>query len=303
MQTWTGTASRLLLLAAAQAAAFGAVWRSFVRTQDGQLLDTIALSGNSIGRDRIDGLVGSVLNAMSIAALVVATIAIGFIALIRGRVALAVVTTVFLAGANATVQVLKHTIDRPDLGVDPQRALAGNSLPSGHAAVAASFAVALVLVLPPRLRGAGAVFGAGYAALVGVATLSEGWHRPSDAIAAILVVGAWAAAAGCLLVVLQRSAGTPGSMASGDGHPFVVKALALGGLGMLAVAGISLLLTTQVLTVPPGGLSRRRLLAAYAGSAFGIAGTACLMMSLVTATVHRVVPIRRPRGAAGSPAS
>jgi membrane-associated phospholipid phosphatase len=283
------TSGYLLVLAAAQFAAFVAVWRWFVRTERGQMLDTVALTGNTIGRDRIDELVSSVLDAMSIAALVTTTLVIGFIALVRGRVALAVVATLFIAGANATVQALKYLIDRPDFGVDPERAAAGNSLPSGHAAVAMSFAVALVLVLPPRARGPAAVFGAGYAALVGVATLSAGWHRPSDAVAAMLVVGAWAAAAGALLVLMQRR---DGQLAGGDAHGSVAGLLALGGLALAAVAALSLVLTDQVLSIPPDQLSRRRLLAAYAGSAAGIAGTAGLVMALVVATVHRVAPGR-----------
>ena len=279
----------LLVLAAAQVAAFVLVWRFFVGTEHGQLLDTIALTGNTIGRERVDELVSSVLDAMSVATLVVTTVAIGFIALIRGRVSLAVVATLFIAGANASVQGLKYAIQRPDFGVDPERAAAGNSLPSGHAAVATSFAVALVLVLPPRTRGAGAVLGAGYAALVGVATLSAGWHRPSDAVAAMLVVGAWAAAAGVLLILLQRPDRVPGT---GDAHGFAARALALLGVALLAGAAISLAVTGQELSIPPEELSRRRLLAAYAGSSAGVAGTACLVMSLVAATVHRVVPRR-----------
>jgi hypothetical protein len=233
---------------------------------------------------------------MSIAALVLTTVVIGFIALIRGRVALAVVVTLFIVGANATVQAAKYAIQRPDFGVDPERAAAGNSFPSGHTAVAVSFAVALVLVLPPRLRGVAAVLGAGYAALAGVATLSAGWHRPSDAVAAILVVGAWAAAAGLLLVLVQRrgaQAERHGAQAGvADAHPVAAKALALGGLGLLAVAAVSFALTHQVLAIPPDELSQRRLLAAYAGSAAGIAGAAALTMALVLSTVHRVVPGR-----------
>jgi membrane-associated phospholipid phosphatase len=282
-------AAWLVVLAAVQVAAFVVVWRFFVRSERGQRFDTVALTGNTIGRDHIDDLVSSVLNAMSIAALLLTTVVIGFIALIRGRVALAVVATLFIVGANATVQAAKYAIQRPDLGVDPERAAAGNSFPSGHTAVAVSFAVALVLVLPPRLRGVAAVLGAGYAALAGVATLSAGWHRPSDAVAAILVVGAWAAAAGLLLVLLQRAGAQAGVS---DAHSVAGKALALCGLGLLAVAAVSLALTHQVLAIPPDELSRRRLLAAYAGSAAGIAGAAALTMALVLTTVHRVVPGR-----------
>ena len=62
----------LVLLVAAQVAAFVALWRFAVTTEHGQLLDTIALTGNSIGQDRIDGLVNRVLNAMSVVSVVVA---------------------------------------------------------------------------------------------------------------------------------------------------------------------------------------------------------------------------------------
>lgn len=307
MRNRIGPAAWLLLLAAVQATAFGLIWRLFVRTEPGQSLDTIALTGNTIGRRHIEGLVSSVLNAMTIAALVFTAVVIGVIALVRGRAALAAVVTLFIVGTNVTVQALKHVIDRPDFGVDPQRAAAGNSLPSGHTAVAAAFAIALVLVLPPRLRGAGAVFGAGYTALAGVATLSQGWHRPSDSVAAILVAGAWAAVAGVLLILLQRptgSFGSPGSSAAryGDKHPLASRALLTCAAGLLAIAAVTLALTGDVVSIPPNELSRRYLLTAYAGSAGGIAGTACLVMSQVVAMANRVVPERdhRSRGPASA---
>ena len=110
-------------------------------------------------------------------------------------------------------------LDRPYLGVDPQRIEAGNSLPSGHTTVAASVAVALVFVLPPRARGFAAVVGAGYTALVGVATMSAGWHRPSDSVAALLVVGGWAAAAGLALMIAARLAPLVGLRSKPRGRP------------------------------------------------------------------------------------
>jgi membrane-associated phospholipid phosphatase len=279
----------LLLLAAGQAVAFLAVWRFFVTTEHGQLLDTIALAGNSIGFHRIDGLVDTTLNAMSVVSLAVATAVIGFIALIRGRVLLAVVAMLLIVGANATTQLFKYAITRPDLGVDSARAAAGNSLPSGHTTVAASVAIALILVLPSRVRAAGAVVGVLYAALAGVATLSAGWHRPSDAIAALLITGAWAAIAGFILVLAHHREAFDAPQAR---HWLTVSVLAVVGVVLLAVWLVALRLTDQVLHVATDAMSRRRLFAAYAGGAAGIAGTASLVMALVLATVHRVVPRR-----------
>jgi membrane-associated phospholipid phosphatase len=282
-------AAWLVVLAAGQVAAFVAVWRFFVRTQRGQALDTIALTGNSIGQTRVDGVVSTVLDAMSLVSLVAATGIVVVIALMRRRLLLALVVGLLVGGANAMTQLLKQNLYRPDFGVDPDRAAAGNSFPSGHATVAASLAFALVLVLPPRVRGVGAMLGAGYAAVAGVATMSAGWHRPSDAIAALLIVGAWAAAAGVILA-LARPAGTV--IEPAEGHPRVAAALVLGGLVLIGLGLVALRWTDQVLTLDPEQLSRQRLFGAYAGSAAGIAGTASLLMGLMLATVHRAVPTR-----------
>lgn len=288
MRGWPlGLTLWLLVLAAADAVGIVAVWRYFVRSRPGQLLDTIALAGNTIGRTRIEGVVDTVLNDISAASLLLAAVAVGFIALIRRRVAVAFGALLLIVGANLTTQLLKQFIVRPDLGVDPQRAAAGNSLPSGHTAVAASVAVAFVLVLPPRLRGVGAVLGALFAAVAGIATLSAGWHRPSDAVAALLVVGGWAAVAGLVTVAAQRR---HGDVRYGPSNRYAVRALAVAGIVLLAGAGLALALTHQVLSTPPDELSRQRLLVAYAGGAMGIAGTAGLVVASVLATAHRVVP-------------
>ncbi|MEU7846074.1 phosphatase PAP2 family protein [Micromonospora parva] len=281
------TAVWLVVLALVQAAAFLAVWRVAVHLEIGQWVDTVALTGNRIGQDTIDGPVDRILNAMSVVSLLAATAMIGFIALIRGRIALAITATLLIAGANVTTQLLKYGLNRPDFGLDPERAAVGNSLPSGHTTVAASVAVALMLVLPRKVRAVGAFVGAGYAAVAGVATLSAGWHRPSDAVAAYLVVGVWAALAGLLLLITQRE---QAEVAPGDAHR--VAALVLGVVGLLALiaCGLSLSWLIELRGTGPQELSRRPLFVGYAGSAAGIAGTMAVVMALVLTVVHRLVP-------------
>jgi len=298
---------------AGQVLAIEVVRRVFVGTIRGQLLDTAALDGNSIGQSHIEGLADTVLSAMTVVSLAAATVAIGFIALIRGRILLAAATTLLIVGANLTTQLVKNLVDRPDYGVDLARAAAGNSLPSGHTTVAASVAVALVLVLPSQLRGPAALLGTGYAAFAGVATLSAGWHRPSDAVAALLVVGAWAAVAGLVLAVAHRRDGADPARP----HRIAVLTLVLGGVALLAVAVLAMLLTDRSITtqgellwgaegrrgaVLGENLGRGRLFTAYAGGAVGIAGTASLVMALVLATVHVVVPERGLLSRSGRPA-
>jgi hypothetical protein len=119
--------------------------------------------------------------------------------------------------------------------------------------------------------------------------MSAGWHRPSDAVASLLIVGAWAAVAGTVLVLFQRDEGFAGEQRA---HRAAVVILLLAAVVAFALAGVTLQWVSDVLTIPPDDLGRRRLLAAYAGSAAGIAGTAALVMALFLASVHQVVPRR-----------
>ncbi|WP_176738184.1 phosphatase PAP2 family protein [Micromonospora inyonensis] len=263
------------------------IWRLALHTQTGQWLDTVALTGNQIGQDRIDEPVDRVLDAVSVVSLLAATAVIGFIALLRRRIALAVTATALVVGANVTTQLLKYGLDRPEYGIDPQRAEVGNSLPSGHACVAASVAVALVLVLPRKVRVLGAFLGAGYAAVNGVATLSAGWHRPSDAVAAFLVVGGWAALGGLLLLFTQRE---QAQVEPADSHRTPALVLGIAGLVAIIVATVALAWLDGQPEAPVSDLSRRPLFVGYAGSAAGIVGVMGVVMALVLASVHRLVP-------------
>jgi membrane-associated phospholipid phosphatase len=285
MRRWqVGLAVWLLILASGELVCLLMIWRFFVASRTGQLLDTMALAGNSIGQAHTRDVVDTVLNTISVLSLAIATTVVGFIAVMRRRFALAVGAIVLIAGANITTQLLKHSLARPDLGVDEQRL--DNSLPSGHTTVVASVAAALVLVLPPAQRGAGAIIGAGLAALAGIATLSAGWHRPSDAVAALLVVGVWCNVAG--LFILGTQHGYPGA---GPTNQFAVIALGIGAILLLAGATVAAVRTGQVLTIPPAELGRRRLLVAYAGGAMGVAGASAAVLAGVLTTAHRVVPV------------
>lgn len=272
----------------AQAGALVALHRFFVGTPLGQLVETASLAGNVYGRDRILPLVVDVLDLVSVLSLAVATVAIGFIALARRRVGLALVAIMVIAGSNLTTQILKDDVfTRPNYDIDGVTRVA-NSLPSGHTTVAASVAFALVLVLPARLRGAGALLGAGYAAITGVATLSAGWHRPSDAVGSYLVVGAWAAFAGLLLVLFRRKNATT----SRGGHPIVVAVLATVSVVLLISSALMLREISAAFPVLWREFGDDRFLTAYVGGLAGIAGTACALMAIFLGTMHLVVPRR-----------
>ncbi len=282
------TAAWLAMLTSVNAVLLLVVVHYGLGTIRGQMLDTVALTGNWVGRARIDAPLNTALNAVSVVSLVLALVAVGLIALARRRYSLAVMAVVLVIGSVATTYLLKtYVLARTDFGVDPERAVAGNSLPSGHATAAAAFAVGLVLVLPPASRGVASLLGATYAAVVGIATLSAGWHRPSDVIASYLIVGGWAAAAGLLLTVVQR----PSAIVTSRDMPGPSLAATLfGGMTLLVGGGVALVYTFARMSEPIERMSSRLLTIGYIGSGMAIAGAAYLMMAVVLTTIHRVVP-------------
>lgn len=256
----------------------------FVATPRGQLVDSAALQGAQIGRRWIIDPVLQVLDVVSAGALAAAGLAAAAVAVLRRRVVLAGVALTMVVGSNVTTQLLKyHLFTRPALGL-PLEGLTTNTLPSGHTTVAMSVAAAAVLVAPSRLRGAVSLVAAAYGAATGVATLSAGYHRPSDAIAACLVVGAWAAGLGALVVLVAPQVG--GAEHAG-GHPFAATWLASAAATLLAAGAVATYVTARVL---PASLDSAHLLVAYGGGAALIAGTAFAVVASLAVVVHRVVP-------------
>jgi len=108
----------------------------------------------------------------------------------------------FCVYAPAT-EILKHSLlERPNLVAS---FIFDNSYPSGHTTVGMAVAVAAMLVVPRRLLVPTAIGAGLFGSAFGVAVVAAGWHRPSDAVGAFLVViavGAAFAGAGSDLVVV-----------------------------------------------------------------------------------------------------
>ncbi len=83
----------------------------------------------------------AVLNTISVVSLAATTAVVGFIALARRRIAVAIGAVALIAGSNVTTQILKEVIYCPHLGVDLERL--NNSLLEGHTTIVASVAAAL----------------------------------------------------------------------------------------------------------------------------------------------------------------
>lgn len=274
-----------LIVALVAAAGTWVTWRVFVRTEHGQAVDEAALDGAHIGQNRLWEIAEPVLSVVSVGFIAAAILTCAVIAFLRRRWSLALVAAAVLIGANATTRVLKvWVLDRPDHGYGPDL----NTLPSGHTTAAASVAAAVLLVVPPLARPWVAVLGAGYAGATGVSTLIGQWHRPSDVVAALFVVLAWAAL-GCAVLApadptVDRSPPTAvlRSVPGGGGERAATR-IALGLLAVVTVlAGLGAVLTLRRtwLAADPDG-SRAALLTSYGGGALGIVAASAAVFGVL----------------------
>ena len=271
-----------LVTFAAFAVALAQTVRIFLGTAAGQRFDELALRGSEHGSGTLWQVAEPVLNVVSFAFIVVAVVVVLVIAALRRAWGLGLQVAVLVAGANITTQILKRDLlERAELDVLTQRP--GNSLPSGHTTVAASVAIALLLVVPRRMRPYVALLGAAWTAATGVSTLVGQWHRPSDVLAALLVVGAWT---GLVVAFTPRSAvdRTTGGTIS------TTAAVVLLGLGaVLGTAYVALTIGAGV-TLP--GL-RADDVGAYVSSVAAVVGLTCVMF--LVALQLRQEAARRPR--------
>jgi membrane-associated phospholipid phosphatase len=232
-----GAAHVLLPPAIAILAAAGAilVYRLFVRTSLGQAVDNAALR-SGVHHPKMDEVLGRALDNTTLASVVLVCVVAAAIGMLRKRLDLAIGAAFLVLGSNGSVILLKSHLVRPDLDNFP----GPNSFPSGHTAAAASVVYALVLVLPRAVRGLVALIGFIYVTVIAIATVWAEWHRPSDTIAAMLVVLAWGAVAIFGIRVARLRRPEPGERPSRLAQWPLLAAFAItastGVVGMLAVA-------------------------------------------------------------------
>jgi len=281
---------------AATVGVFG-MYAVFVRTRTGQLVDQAAFLGAVRGQSRLWDSARQILDLVSVPFVAAVLAASMLIAALRRRWLQAAQVALLVAGANLTTQVLKTVVfTRPFLDVGSPH---GNALPSGHTTVAASSAAAVVFVVPRRARPLAAVLGAVYTVLTGVATMVGQWHRPSDVVAAVMVVLAWSGLA-CALSAWGAPEVLPGTLRPlpGSGGSAVAAALLLiAALGSGAGATIALRATWGV---AGDSLAPSQLLTAYVGGALGVIAVTSLAFALLLAVRQAVghSQLGPPRGAA-----
>ncbi len=202
----------------------------------------------------------SLLGRVSIGAVLAVSVVCVVLAILRGRVRLAVTALVVIAGANVTTQLLKEVVlERSQLDV-----IAPNSLPSGHTTVVAGAVGAMLLVSPWALRPLVVVAGAFAVMLTGASTVVAGWHRPADIVAALAVCLAWTAV---------------GAFVAGGSH----RPTSGVGLWSLAGAGFALVLLVAIGVRPSYGWSGF-------GEAAVVLGLTAAATALAIALMERISP-------------
>ncbi|MET3922045.1 phosphatase PAP2 family protein [Arthrobacter sp. UYEF20] len=235
-----GTGALFLLASLACLAALAVTYYFFVRTTTGQFIDESAL----VEAVEIHGTAGKAANKLldwlPALSVLIATVVILFVAVLRRRWAAAGIAVAACVGANVATQVLKDIVPvRPYRGIET---LELNSLPSGHTTLAASAAAAVFLVVSPRWRPLAGFLGGSFAVATGLSTLINQWHRPSDVVAAFLVVAAFMLPAGWLII----RTGPRWNVWTGYGEHWAASRLwlalpVLAGLAAAALASYSLL--------------------------------------------------------------
>ncbi len=197
----------LIASAITSALVFVAVALYFVTTRTGQLLDQRAFDGASLGQRTVAPFTLSLLDAIPVIGVAIALTVAIFLTVIRRNVFVLVVAVCAAVAANVATQVMKNVLlERPDLGVD---GYALNSLPSGHTTLAASSALVVFLVSSPRSRPMVGAIGALFTTVVGVSTLANQWHRPSDVVAALVLVAFFGSLAGLVVIRSRFTAVVP----------------------------------------------------------------------------------------------
>lgn len=171
-----------------------AIYALAVLTSTGQRLENGALAGAYQVDDQVITSADIALSRITLTSLAVATLAVGAIGLLRRKVKLAILAVAVIGMGQVVTQGLKrYILPRPDL-VDAPLGYSHNSFPSGHTTIAMTVLVAVILVVPFRLRGIAMLIVMTWAVSIGAYTVTARWHRASDTLGADAI----AVALGCV---------------------------------------------------------------------------------------------------------
>jgi membrane-associated phospholipid phosphatase len=200
----------------------------FVSTPWGHQFDDDAFFGRKTLSRKIISLDSEILGLVNNASLLLAAVVLLVITVVRRCTFVGVIAVAGFGCAVVGAEVLKNVL--PWQAQVPEDALLesdlqSNNYPSGHATIAASFALGLLLVSSPRWRPWLAIAGGCISAIFTTGVLFVGWHRPSDALGAL----AWSGLCMSLVAAfIIRVRGRPRLAIAHSGHAaFASIALAI----------------------------------------------------------------------------
>ena len=197
---------QIVLVGLGFGAGFVLVYYATVRTVQGRLFGDASLRGALLTRSALADGTDTVLNVVSGASLLAAVALVATVALVRLERVRGLAAVGLLIAVNVATLVLKnYVLVRPDFGISEVSPATLNSLPSGHATAVFSAVAALLLVVPTRWRYPSALAGLVAATVTALATMSAGWHRAGDSMAAFLLVGVCTAVAAAAVVTAETS--------------------------------------------------------------------------------------------------
>lgn len=192
-------------------------------TRLGQAVDTMVMEASAQYLSPPEGWEAAGTGVVSVMNIVLVSCVVGAVAVVRRRATLAARALGIIAVSNVATQVLKWLLVRPDLDLT---FVFPNSLPSGHVSVVASCAAAMVVVAPDYLRSLAAWVGWLWISFMGMIVMIESWHRLSDVLVSIMIVGV------CALVLAPIES---------QARHFVVGQRVMGIMTLCALVGAALL--------------------------------------------------------------
>lgn len=199
-----------------------------VRTVWGQGVDTMLMESIAVRLGSLDRWESVSTGLVTILNIVLGSAVVAGVAVARRRRTLAGRVLGIIVIANVVTQVVKWLMVRPDLGLT---IALPNSLPSGHVAVVASLAVALVIVSPDYLRSVAVWIAWAWVVCTGVVVMAQSWHRLADVVVSVMIVGACA----LLLAPIESQ---PRHFIAGQRVMFVVVVTCAGLAVVLGVVGL-----------------------------------------------------------------
>lgn len=217
---------------------------------------------------------------------------LALVAAARGRPRTSLFVIALLGVTSVSSQALKALLAYPRH--DPEIGttfITPEAFPSGHATASMALAIALVVVVPPRLRPAAAIAGAVLAIGVSFSIVALGWHFPSDVVGGYLLATGWALVLLAGLRAAQtryperhlRSRVALRTRAAAD------RAAAVGllaGLGAIALALAAVALAVLAFRMPEA-VEYARAHTAFVGVAVAVSFSAFTLLGVLTGAITR----------------